>query len=210
MKAVGRAIKIFILVLIFLVIAAFAFRFWLQSYYPEGMRRMIPTDALRDAYLAGTLEAKTQEIRIGYEDPDEGLFFADHMVVVPSTGSLQVTVRYNKSTLLALSERYGDGFDAEAEAPFVYRIFCSTGTAEDGETIVGETYLPLDSRKDSFAMYYYERLAFEGVELDGVYWIRLEIYRLGEEKPEGSIVIYENHEKYNKFEEYKVTSEELS
>ena len=73
MKSVGRTIKIIILLLILAVALAFIFRFWLHSYYPKEMRGLIPTDVVREAYAKGGLEAKTQEIRISYEDPEEGL-----------------------------------------------------------------------------------------------------------------------------------------
>ena len=111
MQKAGRIVKITILILIFSVAAAFLLRFWLGSHYPESMRRLIPTAPLCDAYAKGTLEVKAQEIRIDYEDPEEGLFFAGHMLVAPATGSLQVTVRYNRSTLATLAERYGESFD---------------------------------------------------------------------------------------------------
>ncbi|MBQ2719076.1 MAG: hypothetical protein IJF73_03305 [Clostridia bacterium] len=210
MKSAGKIIKILIAAVVLGVAAAFVFRFWLGSYYPSSMRTLIPTAPLREAYAAGELSVKSQKIRIEYEDPRDGLFFAGELLVAPETGSLQVTVRYNRSTLSSLAAEHGDAFDPEADRPFTYRIFCSRGAAADGVTPVGEEHTPVDSRRDSFAIYEYERLAFEGLELDGVYWVRLDIYRAGAEEPEGSIVIYENHEKYNEFEDYNVKNGELS
>ena len=210
MKSAGKIVKILIAAFVFGIAAALAFRFWLGSYYPSSMRSLIPTPALTAAYKDGTLAVKRQEIRIDYEDPRDGLFFAGEMLVAPDTGSLQVTVRYNQSTLAALAAEYGEAFDPEAEVPFTYRIFCSRGAAADGVTPVGEEHTPLESREAEFAVYRYERLAFEGLELDGVYWIRLDIYRAGADEPEGSIVIYENHEKYSEFEDYNVKNGELS
>ncbi len=210
MKVAGRIVKISILFLIFGVAAAFFFRFWLGSYYPESMRRLLPTEPLRTAYAAGELEVKAQDIRISYEDPEEGLFFAAHTLVAPSTGSLQVTVRYNRSTLAKLAERYGEAFDPEADTPFTYRIFACTDANETGTELVGTEHSPAATLADAFAMYRYERLAFEGLSLDGVFWIRLDIYRTGAEEPEGSIYIYENHEKYNEFTEYEIKNGELS
>ncbi len=210
MKMAGRIVKITILFLIFGVAAAFIFRFWLGSYYPEPMRRLLPTEPLREAYAAGELEVKAQDIRISYEDPEEGLFFAAHTLAAPSTGSLQVTVRYNRSSLTALSGRYGDAFDPEAETPFFYRIFCCTDANGSGTELVGTEHSPVATLSDRFAMYRYERLAFEGLSFAGVYWIRLDIYRAGAEAPEGSIYIYENHEKYNEFTDYEIGNGELS
>ena len=144
-----------------------------------------------------------------YDDPNEGLFFADHMVVVPATGSVQVAVRYNKSTLEKLTDRYGDTFNPSADEPFSYRIFCCTGEGEDGKPM-GVTYVPTDHRDASLAMYHYRRLAFDGVSLDGVVWIRLEIFRAGASEAESYISIYEDHEEYSTFEDYKIKEKELS
>lgn len=208
-KAV-QIIKSILVLFMFTLAGLLFFRFWLHGYYPGAVRELIPTEALRASYAAsGVPDAKTQEIRVKYDDPNEGLFFADHMVVVPATGSVQVAVRYNKSTLEKLAERYGDAFDPTADEPFTYRIFCCTGKGENGE-LVGVTYSPTEYRDASLAMYHYRRLAFDGVSLDGVIWIRLEIIRAGESEPEGCIPIYEDNEDYNTFEDYKIKEKELS
>ena len=208
-KAV-RVIKSILVLFMFTLAGLLFFRFWLHGYYPAAVRELIPTEALRASYAAsGVPDAKTQEIRVKYDNPREGLFFADHMIAVPETGSVQVAVRYNKSTLEKLAERYGDAFDPEADEPFTYRIFCCTGEGEDG-TPTGMTYTPTEYRDASFAMYRYRRLAFDGVSLDGVVWIRLEILRAGQNEPESCISIYEDHEEYNTFEEYKIKEKELS
>lgn len=212
----GRIVKSVLVLFMFVLAGLLFFRFWLNGYYPKAMRGLIPTEPLRTAYAAGDLSVKTQEIRVIYEDPNEGLFFADHMVFSEDTGSLQVTVRWNQSTLTKLAERYDGEFDPEAEQPFTYRLFARTDAGTDeilsggGEVIRGEAYLPVATEKDSFAMYHYERLAFEGVEFENVPWIRLEIYRNGETLYEGDIVIYENHEEYNTFLEYEIKGSELS
>lgn len=209
----SRAIKIIksILVLFMFTLAGLLFfRFWLHGYYPAAVRDLIPTEALRASYAAsGIPDAKTQDIRVKYDDPNEGLFFADHMVAVPETGSVQVSVRYNKSTLEKLAERHGDAFDPNADEPFTYRIFCCTGEGENGE-LAGVTYTPTEHRDASFAMYHYRRLAFDGVSLDGVVWIRLEIFRAGASEAESYISIYEDHEEYSTFEDYKIKEKELS
>lgn len=205
-----KVIKSILVLFMFTLAGLLFFRFWLHGYYPADVRDLIPTETLRASYAAsGVPEAKTQEIRVKYDDPNEGLFFADHMVVVPKTGSVQVAVRYNKSTLDKLAERHGEAFDPDADEPFTYRIFCCTGEGEDG-AFSGVAYTPTDHRDASFAMYRYRRLAFDGVSLDGVVWIRLDIIRAGESEPESSLLIYEDHEEYNTFEEYKIKEKELS
>ena len=212
-ETVSKPVKIIKSVLVafmFALAGLLFFRFWLHGHYPADVRELIPTEALRASYVAsGVPYAKTQEIRVKYDDPNEGLFFADHMVVVPETGSVQVAVRYNRSTLEKLADRHGDAFDPEAAEPFTYRIFCCTGEGENG-TLSGVTYTPTEYRDASLAMYRYRRIAFDGVSLDGVVWIRLEILRAGESEPESYILIYEDHEEYNVFTDYKIKEKELS
>ena len=214
MQRAGRIVKSALVLFMFILAGLLFFRFWLNGFYPADMRRLIPTDTLLAAYSCGEgPDAKTQEIRVLYDDPNEGLFFAKHMVFVEDTGSLQVSVRYNKSTLEKLSERYGDAFDPTAEDPFTYRLFAACPAGEDfitvnGEEIRGDYYTLDASREASFAMYRYERLAFEGVRFDGVTWIRLEIGHAAKEY-ESDIVVYENHEEYSEFEPYKVKKSEF-
>ena len=216
MELAGKIIKKILVAAVFLMAGLLFLRFGLEAYYPSGMRALLPTEPIRAAYAeSGSLTAKTQEIRIPYEDPDVGLFFADYLAVIPESGSVQVTVRWNRSTLTRLAEKYGDTFDPEAESPFTYRIFCAREEGSEslvsGETVIpGDSYLPYASEKDKMAMYRYERLAFEGVELDGVSWIRIEVYRAGADTYEGAIVFYEDHEDYSIFSEYTVKESEIS
>ena len=216
MELAGKIVKKILVAAVFLMAGLLFLRFGLEAHYPSGMRALLPTEPIRAAYAEnGSLTAKTQEIRIPYEDPDVGLFFADYLAVIPESGSVQVTIRWNRSTLTRLAEKYGAAFDPEAESPFTYRIFCAR--ADGGETILsgeneitGDSYRPYTSKKDRMAMYRYERLAFEGVELDGVSWIRIEIYHAASETYEGAIVFYEDHEDYNIFSDYTVKESEIS
>lgn len=211
-ESMGRALRVIeaaIAVVVFALIGLLLFRLWLHSYYPREVSRVLPTDDLRAAYAAGELHLKTQALRVEYDDPNEGLFFADHLTFDEGTGSVQIAVRYNKSTLTKLAARHGEAFDPEAEEPFVYRIFCCTGEGEDG-ALAGRTYAVAEHRDDSLAMYRYRRLAFEDVDLTGVIWIRLEILLAGQDTPQSYISIYENHGDYNTFEDYELKESELS
>ncbi|MBO7293328.1 MAG: hypothetical protein J6V07_05280 [Clostridia bacterium] len=214
MQKAGRLVKSLLVLFMFLLAGLLFFRFWLNGFYPGAVRRTLPTEPLLAAYAeAGELAARRQEIRVSYDDPNEGLFFANHMMLVPDTGSLQVTVRWNSSTLDRLAAEYGEAFDKEAEAPFTYRLFAATDKGEEivlsGKTeIRGSSYLPVARERASFAMYRYERLAFEGLDFEGVSWIRLEISHAASETYESDILIYENHEEYNEFEDF--TIKELS
>lgn len=210
MERFGKIIKASLVIFMFVLAGLLFFRLFLGGYYPRSVRGLLATSVLSEAYASEEPPtAYTQELRVPYDDPNEGLFFADHMMVVPDTGSLQVTARWNESTLLRLREEYGEEFSPDGDFPFAFRIFCATEEGSvsipSGNTVIrGEYHTPYRSKTASLAMYHYERLAFEGVDLAGVSWIRLEILREGQQVSEGDIVIYENHEEFNAFHEAKV------
>lgn len=202
MKAVLKIVKGTLVGLIFAVIAVIILRIWAQSYCPPQMKRLVLTERLADYYRdGGEVMAYTQKIRVAYDDPKEGNFFASELIVVPDAEAMQVTVRYNDSTLERLAGRYGEAMPAAGADTFIYLLFCCTGEGE-GEEIAGTTYTEFGIECRDFLMYHYARLTFDGVSQEGVYWMRLDIYREGTEVPEGSIVIYENHERYQEFKPY--------
>lgn len=210
-ESTGRALKIIegaIAAVVFILIGLLLFRIWLHSHYPEDVSRIIPTDDLRAAYEAGELQLKTQKLYVEYDDPNEGLFFADCLTFDEGAGDVQIAIRYNKSTLTKLAERYGATFDPAAAEPFSYRIFCCTGG--EGDNLVGRTYTPSEWRDASRAMYHYRRLAFSDVDLAGVYWIRIEILIDGVDDPVADIAIYDSSEQHYQFVEYELKGNEFS
>lgn len=207
----GRTLKIIegaIAAVVFILIGLLLFRLWLHSYYPKDVSTIIPTDDLRAAYEAGELQLKTQKLYVEYDDPNEGLFFADCLTFDEGAGDVQIAIRYNKSTLTKLAERYGAAFDPTADEPFSYRIFCCTGGEDDN--LEGRTYAPSEWRDASLAMYHYRRLAFSDVDLAGVYWIRIEIFIDGRDEPVADIAIYDSSEQYHEFTEYELKGNEFS
>ena len=141
----GRVIKGILVTFVFVLAGLLFFRFWLNGYYPAAVRTLIPTEPLRAAMAeGGTLDAATQKLRVSYDDPNEGRFFAGQMVFSKETGSLQVTVRWNRSTLDLLKEEYGDAFDPEADTLFRYRLFAATENGEEEISSGSET--PLSSK----------------------------------------------------------------
>jgi hypothetical protein len=210
-ESTGRAMRIIegaIAAVVFILMGLLFFRLWLHSNYPKDVSRMIPTDDLRAAYEAGELQVKTQKLYVEYDDPNEGLFFADCLTFDEGAGDVQIAIRYNKSTLTKLAERYGAVFDPAAAEPFSYRIFCCTGG--EGDDLIGRTYTPSEWRDASRAMYRYRRLAFSGVDLTGVNWIRIEIVIEGVEEPVALIAIYDGSEQHYKFTEYELKGNEFS
>ena len=211
-ESTGRTMRIIegaIAGVVFILLGLLLFRLWLHSYYPKDVSTIIPTEGLRAAYEAGELQLKTQKLGVEYDDPNEGLFFADCLTFDEGVGDVQIAIRYNKSTLTKLAERHGAAFDPAADEPFSYRIFCCVGEDEEGN-LIGRTYTPSEWRDTTLAMYHYRRLAFSDVDLTGVYWIRLDIFINGAEEPETDIAIYENSVRYSEFSDYELKGNEFS
>ncbi len=211
MKIAKRIISVTISVLIFLFIGALLFRIWSADYCPKSMKRLYFTEELIEEYRQDPegFEAYRQNIRIKYDDSKEGYYFALNTIVVPSGDALQTTVRYNDSLFEALELEYGFAPDKEKEDMFIYSAFACTGSdGDDGYT--GTEYKLDEIVYDEFWMYTYAKLCFDNIDLDGVYWVRIDVYLNDAEKTRlGSLVVYENTEDYNELEELKFSKSEL-
>lgn len=197
-------LKIVSSLLILAVVGVIGMRMYTFNYYPKAMKQLYFTDALTDYYNenGGKVTAITQTLRAPYDNPNEGNFFADHLIVIPEINELQVCMRYNVSVTETLAEKYGLAeFDTENIDQFSFRLWRSGG--ESGY----ETGSITAVLWDSYAMYRYAKLVFDGVELDGADWIRLEIFVSGITEP-FMIAIYENNDGYSKFDEYKLSKGE--
>lgn len=206
-------IKTVAVVLIFAVVGLIAFRLFTFNYYPRAMKNVYFTDALTAHYneQGGDVHALTQKLRAQYDDPDDGNFFCDHLVVIPAISELQITIRYNTALESALAEERGD--DTLEPDDFTFRLWKYDESNDASVCVIGNL---VACEWDEFLMYRYARLAFDGVDLgsaeDGndVKWIRLEIFVDGVEREEPFMVcIYENHEVYSAFDEYRFSSSEV-
>ena len=204
-------IKTVAVVLIFAVVGLIAFRLFTFNYYPKAMKSIYFTEALTEHYrnTGGDIGAKTQKLRAQYDDPDDGNFFCDHLVVIPDIGEIQITLRYNNALEEMLAEERGDGELLPED--FSFRLWRYDVANEESVCVTGEL---VASEWDSFLMYRYARLVFDGVDLGGeddpTQWIRLEIFVDGANKGKPYMVcIYENHELYSSFSDYELSSGEV-
>ena len=187
------------------------YRLYLFDYYPAPIRQLVFTERLTALYReVGTegLGVRTQKLRFPYDDNDKGKFFCDHLYVIPAAGELQISVRYNESALADVAARYGFEELSPSDDLFTFRITDN----------VGRDYgAPVYVACDSYAMYHYYKLVFDGIEFDtpsnggeAPAWIRLEIFVKGAgEGAYSYVAIYENNENYAKFSEYKPSRKEL-
>ena len=206
-------LKIMIFVVCIGVIGLIAFRMIAFNSYPASVSNVYFNEKLTAYYNenGGDIEVKTQKLRAPYDDEDEGNFFCDYLYVIPKADQLQITVRYNTSTLTKIAEKYGKVIAEDDTNAFVYRLYASHG---EGDVRI---YDVLSDKIDSSQlMYRYAKLVFDGVELDteegGMpYWIRLEIFIDGVEMKEPYMVaIYENNVDNSTFIDYKLSGSEFS
>jgi hypothetical protein len=137
---------------------------------------------------------------------------ADNLIIVEGAGQLQLSIRYNSSIFDTIEEEYevrpsdnGDLFTFTLErVPF---------GDESGNTAAAYTIGELDDvTSDSFAMYTYYKLVFDGVEFLGEEesdWLRLKITLNGVEgaKPY-YILVYEQTDEYSLLGDYELSGKE--
>ncbi len=209
-RRIGRFLLFSVLILLAAVILFLGFRIWLSSYYPKEARGILYTEGVRDYCLSSPTEeiaAKRQELRFNYDNTRDGYFFAGELVVIPGDGTVQISMRYNRSTLRKLAEKYED-FDPDAQEPFTYRAVCSLGEGEEGK-IRTHTVAPAGEKHSSFLIYEYDRLSFEGLPLEEIYWIRVEVLRAADPEPICNICVYENTERYHEFTDLTIRKSEV-
>ena len=189
-----------------LTISLLGYRIYLSEHTPAPMRDIAFTDALREYYEAtdGKIDAKTQTLRFSYDDEKRGTFFADHLIVIEGIDQMQITLRYNVSTLAYLEEKYKvEGLDPDDDA---YLSFC----LRDNYGRVYDEVVYRDS--GALSMYRFVKLAFDGVDItpdeNAPEWIRLEIFYEDETEPYSYILIYENNDQHSGLTEYRLSGGE--
>ncbi len=212
MEKFKKISKIVIYVFVFVFIAFIIARIILADFYPSSVKKMHFTDSLSDYYFNHTDDfyAESQKIRIYYDNNKEGNFFADHMITVRDAGSLQVCLRYNDNALENASKFYGkDVGDKGSEGIFEYTAFaCDGQTFDDGKEFSGKTYTTSAVIYDSVLFYNYDKIVFDGIDFDGVTWVRIDIRLKGSDEVFGSIVVYENNSSWMNFSEYDISKSE--
>ena len=191
MKMLRRLLVACLAICLCAVFGAVLFRIFIAEHYPSESTRFVFTESLtRHYYETGEVKAYTQDIRFPYDNDDDGNFFAAALTVVPDAGHLQVTVRYNESTLPRVAAFYGlDAVPTPEEGLFRYELTVSYIT-DDPHGLYRSYRQSHLSESDAF-MYRYGRVAFDGVEFEGAVWMRVDIYYGDSDKCFGSIAVFE-------------------
>lgn len=208
-------IKIICIVLIFSIIGFVGFRVFTFNYYPDAMKKIYFNDTLTSFYneRGGEICALTQGLRAPYDDEKKGNFFCDNLIIIPELGQMQLSVRYNTSLISELERELSlSGLSADDKELFSFRLYMNGESEKDEDHLIGTLdYVGFDS----FLMYRYYKLVFDGIDFkmdsdDKINWIRLEIFVKGAsgDKPYTMVAVYENNEDYSKFREYKLSGGE--
>lgn len=205
---IAIGLRIVVVLLCVSVLGLLGYRLFLFDHYPQAMRSLVMTDALEQHFRAtdGEIGAMTQSLRFPYDDNKKGRFFCDHMICIPAVGELQVTLRYNVSTLATIEEELGISL-ADEEGGLRFRLTDNYGRVYDELRY---------SEYASKSMYRYYRLAFGGIAFEqpedgkgAPQWIRLDIFAEGVDATYASVLVYENNENYATFSPYIPSKKEM-
>ena len=197
------------------VVGVIAFRLVVLNYYPDSMKKIYFTENLTEYYEAqnGEINAKTQSYPYKYDNPDFANFFCDNVIVIEGAGEIQMSVRYNLSTLDTVAEKYGlSDIDPEDTELFSFRLVASvfdvSSQKYQEKVLCAE---PSYIGTDALLMYRYYKLAFDGIDFENPpVWIRIEVFVKGqsEETPFATMPAYSNSEDFAIFEDYELSEEE--
>lgn len=199
-SCVGLVLKILTAVVCLFVVGFLSFRLIIFNRYPDSIKNIYFNDVLTEYYngTEGNIGAKTQILRAPYDDPDEGNFFCDNLIVIPGANQLQISVRFNVSIIESIKTKYGVELNPDAKENFTFKLSVIPLSKND-ETAYPTATITQDPvvEYDKMLMYRYYKLVFDGVDFtlpgEDEIWIRLEIFINGVEmeKPY-QILVYED------------------
>ena len=138
---------------------------------PSSMKTMVWTESAIAAYQS---EGESFSVTF-YPSTDsfskDGLFSISHITYIESIGQFQATVRYNERSFNYIREDYGLSSLPEGEA-FVFMLRDSKGN-------VYKDYTFTSARKGGYG---YRHVVFDGVGMEDVTRLTLEIYYSGDVK----------------------------
>lgn len=216
---IGWAIRLLIGAMIFSVAGVLLWRIF-SSGDPASMTEMQPNDALYAAYTEQGEDMAVlhqQHDTIIRQGPAKGYFSVTQSEFIPAAKQLQITFRYNNSTLKRVAADYGkpeplergkDWFNVTVTVAY---DLTPDNTADNDlnnpDSVRFERYQPTSCVKDTKNLYNYERLTFDGISIcdeigpDGTPILRQDVLAVYvdiyfnedidyEQEPLGSLLIY--------------------
>ena len=166
-RPVLRLLRIFFTVALFLFAGFLIFRLIVAEYYPRALKTFRMTPALEAYAEENDLDPERVKISVPYDDNTRASFIADNLAIERNAGAVQFTLRLSKYTMTRLAETTGtDPEKKPDESRFIVRLQDDFGNVYEVSDQIGRSYL----------WYRSVRYCFDGVNFEGVGWIRAEIY----------------------------------
>ncbi|MFA6947636.1 MAG: hypothetical protein WCQ72_01505 [Eubacteriales bacterium] len=179
---VGKLIKWIIIALILFVYGLFMLRICSQGE-PESMKRFYWTQSSIELYKSSPDTFSAAVSKPDKDIDDAGLFSVSSVYYMPQTGEIQLSVRYNNSTVKKIQEDYS--LDAQlAGEIFVYML-----TDENGVTYTSYSFT--SAKK---FVHNYRRVVFGGVDFTSCGAVTLDIFYINDvnrSHPMASFIIYD-------------------
>ncbi len=161
----------------FFVIAVYAALAWrmFSARTPSFLRQYVWTEEAIEARGSDpdSFSLWSSDSRVWCVDPhtnkDDGAFSVENVIYTDSLSLLQVSVRYNNSTLKTLVSEYGLSEKPEGE-PFVYML----------EDNAGKIYSDYVYTASAASLYNYRVLIFKDVDLSDLTKLNLNAYYVGD------------------------------
>ncbi|MBQ7379641.1 MAG: hypothetical protein IJW70_12060 [Clostridia bacterium] len=176
-RMIGWAIRLLVGAMIFSVVGVLLWRI-VSSGDPASMTTLQPNDKICAAYQQEGEQLQIlhqQHDTIIREGPSKGYFSVTQSEFIPAANQLQITFRYNNSTLKYVAEDYGkekplergkDWFDVTVTVAYDLTPSNTADNAlNDPESVRFERFQPTACVKDTKNLYNYERLTFDGVDI---------------------------------------------
>lgn len=176
-RIIGWAIRALVAVMILSVLGVLLWRIF-SSGDPASMTTLQANDALCAAYKEDGEQLKIlhqQHDIIIREGPAKGYFSVTQSEFIPAAEQLQITFRYNNSTLKNVAADYGkpaplergrDWFDVTVTVAYDLTPDNSADNdVNDPACVRFERYQPTAVSKDTKNLYNYERLTFDGIQI---------------------------------------------
>jgi len=176
-KTFKRVLKIIGIIFIAAVYAILAYRLFTGLGVPDKAKKMLWTQSDIDAY-----NDSDGNFTVYYQEPEaqfgkDGRFSIYHVKYIPVTDQIQITLRYNRSTVESLKKDlitlYTPGDSATDEEKAIAENDLAEALALAGETPfafilrdnTGKIYSDYYISSYTSGLYTYVRLAYDGVEL---------------------------------------------
>ena len=166
-RPILRLLRWLVSATLFLFCGFLLFRLIVAEYYPRDLRSFRMTPALTEYAGTHDLSPEKMKIRVPYDDNTRASFIADNLVIERESGAVQFTLRLSKYTMTRLSETLGEDVGIKPdESRFIVRLLDNLGNRYEKTDQLGRSYL----------WYRAVKYCFDGVDFNGVAWIRADVY----------------------------------